>query len=146
MRISYKGLELIKSFESFSAKTYLCPAGFPTIGYGHRIIDGANYTSISKKEASLLLINDLNMVEKTIERNIDITLSQNQFDALCSFIFNVGASAFQRSTLRQKINYLSSNNEIANEFERWVYAGGRKLSGLVVRRKIEAKLFCVDIL
>ncbi|MGV2432276.1 MAG UNVERIFIED_CONTAM: lysozyme [Rickettsiaceae bacterium] len=79
---------------------------------------------------------------RLIERNIDITLSQNQFDALCSFIFNVGASAFQRSTLRQKINYLSSNNEIANEFERWVYAGGRKLSGLVVRRKIEAELYC----
>ncbi|MGV2432417.1 MAG UNVERIFIED_CONTAM: lysozyme [Rickettsiaceae bacterium] len=141
MKISYNGLELIKSFEHFSPTTYLCPAGFPTIGYGHRIISDRIYSSISKKDASLLLIQDLKIVERAIARNLKVGLYQNQFDALCSFIFNVGAGAFQRSRLRQKINYSSFKDEIAEEFQRWVYARGRKLSGLVMRRKIEAKLY-----
>ena len=76
-----------------------------------------------------------------MHRNITTPLDQNQFDALVSFVFNLGGGALQRSSLRQKINYGSDEEEIHNEFVKWVFAGGRKLMGLIRRREAEAGMY-----
>ncbi len=136
------GINFIKSFESFSSRVYLCPGGFRTIGYGHVLAKGEYYSIISHQNALELLKLDLTSIEKSVIRNINIPLSQNQFDSLVSFTFNVGGGSLQRSRLRQKINYGSSIDEISKEFLYWVYSNGRKLQGLVRRRIFEARVYC----
>ncbi len=137
---SETGINLIKAFEKISLKPYLCPKGCLTIGYGHKIINAINCTSISQEEAHEILLQDLWVAENSVLRNIKIPLKQNQFDALVSFTFNVGGAALQRSTLRQKINR-ENFDEAKEEFGRWVYCNNRKIKGLVLRRKVEAELF-----
>jgi len=141
MRTSNKGIDFIKSFEQFSPKTYICAAGIPTIGYGHAIKRGEHFESLSQSQAEEVLMHDLYETEKSIFRNIIAPLRQNQFDALASFAFNLGGGSLQRSSLRQKINYGSDEDEIHNEFTKWVYAGGRKLVGLIRRREAEAAMY-----
>ena len=138
---SHKGIEIIKSFESFSAVPYVCPAGYPTIGYGHVILPGQHYETLSLEDAENLLRKDLLLVERAVIRNINVPLGEDQFDALVSLTFNIGSGALQRSTLRQKINYNSGMNEIKQEFMKWIYAQGRVLSGLVRRRIVESELY-----
>ncbi|MDX1949945.1 MAG: lysozyme [Rickettsiales bacterium] len=134
-------LKIIKYYEGFSAEIYKCPAGLPTIGYGHVVLKNEKFeTPISKEFAEELLISDCLKFQKQILRLIKIPLKTNQFEALLSFTFNLGSGALQRSTLRQKIN----RGEIisaADEFLKWIYAGGRILKGLVLRRKAERELF-----
>lgn len=141
MRTTQKGLELIKRFEGFSPVPYVCPSGYRTIGYGHviRSNDG-NIDRINEVEAEDLLIKDVLLVEKAIKRLIRVPLEDYQFDALVSFTFNLGSGALQSSTLRQKINR-EEYDSAADEFLRWVYAGGRKLKGLILRRIAERSLF-----
>ena len=141
MKTSNKGIDFIKSFEHFSPKSYICPAGFQTIGYGHVIGKDDHFDQISETYAEELLAHDLCMAEKSVHRNIAAPLEQNQFDALVSFVFNLGGGALQRSTLRQKINYGSDEEEIHNEFVKWIFAGGRKLMGLIRRREAEAGMY-----
>lgn len=138
---SQKGVELIKSFESFSSGAYLCPSGLPTIGYGHVILPGEHYASLSESEAEKLLCKDLLAAERAVIRNINAPLNDFQFDALVSLTFNIGAGALQRSTLRQKINYQSDMSEIKQEFMKWIYAQGKVMPGLVRRRMMEAELY-----
>ena len=145
MKISRKGIELIKSFEAFISKLYICPAGKKTIGYGHVIRGNEDYTEISKSMAMNLLKQDITIAENAVKRNIEVPLSQNQYDVLVSFTFNVGAAALQRSSLRQKINYDSSPDEIYFEFQRWNKVAGKESIGLTKRREIEGRLFIVDI-
>jgi lysozyme len=133
-------IELIKSFEKISLKPYLCPAGFVTIGYGHKMKNVHTGKAISKEEADHIFLQDLQIAENSVLRNIKVPLKQNQFDALSSFTFNVGGGSLQRSTLRQKINR-ETFEEASEEFERWVYCGSLKIRGLMVRRKLEAELF-----
>lgn len=141
MKTSSKGIDFIKSFESFSSKTYICSGGVPTIGYGHAIKLGENFDNISEFQAEEVFAKDLCYAEQSIFRNINIHLQQNQFDALVSFVFNLGGGSLQRSSLRQKINYGSDGDEIYNEFTKWVYAGGRRLLGLMRRREAEAAMY-----
>lgn len=137
------GSELIKRFESFSSTIYICPAGYPTIGYGHvvkpqekeRFADG-----IAKPEAVALLQADMAGAERAVLRLISVPLTDGQFDALVSFTFNLGTGALQRSTLRRKINR-EEHEDVPAEFLRWVWAGGRKLNGLIRRRQAEAALY-----
>jgi len=162
-KINKTGLELIKRHEGFIPYAYLCPANHLTIGYGHLCFEGDEYlcgitlakaktlaqtnpvklkqlTRISYDQAEEILTNDLNQAESAVLRLIKTPLTDNQFSALISFTFNLGSGALQRSTLRHKINrgeYLSASNE----FHRWVYAGGRKLKGLIRRRFEEYLLF-----
>jgi lysozyme len=143
---SLAGLEFIKCFESFSPTTYLCPAGVPTIGYGHVLLPGEHYQGISMDIAEELLRKDLISAEKAVIRNICQNLEQNQFDALVSFTYNLGSGALQRSTLRQKVNYGASILEIKHEFMKWVNAGGRRLAGLVRRREAEGGMFANNLL
>lgn len=146
MQISDNGLNLIKKFEGFSSHPYLCPAKVPTIGYGNTFYqDGTKVTlndkDISESEASKLLEFIAN---KNFGRFIDIAvkvpLTQNQFDALVSFAYNLGNGNLENSTLLRKLND-GDYDGAANEFEKWNKAGGKVLSGLVKRRLAEKELF-----
>lgn len=140
MIVSELGIALIKYFEGFKGKPYLCAAGYKTIGYGHVIRAGENLQEITEAEAEALLLRDLTLTEKAIFRLIAVPLTSYQFDALAAFTFNLGSGALQRSTLRQKINR-EEHEDAAKEFLKWVYAGGRVLKGLVRRRTMESLLY-----
>lgn len=135
--ITDNGLNLIKRFEGFSPSVYICPAGYPTIGYGHLVRDGEQFTSISHEEAEALLRKDVAFAERAVLRLVNVPLTDGQFDALVSFTFNLGAGALQRSTLRRKVNR-QLHTEVPGQLMRWVWAGGRRLKGLARRRGAEA--------
>lgn len=140
-RVSERGLALIRTFEGFSARPYRCPAGYWTIGYGHVMRPGEHFPAeIDEAAAATLLRHDLAAAERAVRRLIEAPLRQGQFDALASFTFNLGAGALQRSTLRRRANR-REHALAAAEFSRWVWAGGRKLPGLVRRRAAEALLY-----
>ena len=140
-RIGKPGLDLIKRFEGFSSRSYICPAGYPTIGYGHLVrADESFDEGVSHEEAEALLRRDTASAERSVLRLINVPLTDSQFDALVSFTFNLGGGALQRSTLRRKINR-EEHGEVPAEFGRWVFAGGRRLKGLVRRRAAEAVLY-----
>lgn len=141
-KINEKGFYLIKYYEGFSDKVYICPAGFRTIGYGHKLLDKENYEYINKHDAEKLLIKDLEIAESGVRRYVTPEIGENQFSALVSFTYNLGVGTLQRSTLRQKINYDSCLDEIYNEFVRWIYCNGVKVKGLIYRRRDEANLYC----
>lgn len=139
MRTSKKGIELIKKHEGLKLAAYICPSGKPTIGYGHTK-DVLLGDVITKEEAERLLIEDLVTVENEINRH-NLNINQNQFDALASFVYNVGVGNFRSSTLLKKIKADSNDRDIERQFNRWVYSKGKVLPGLVKRRKEEAKLY-----
>lgn len=140
MVTSEKGIALIKHFEGFSPKAYLCPAGLPTIGYGHQILPKEKFGTLTEAGATFLLKKDLVIAEDAIEKFITVPLTQGQFDALVSFVFNLGAGVLQRSTLRRFLNKRDYAGA-AQEFLRWVWADGVKLEGLKRRREAEKALF-----
>lgn len=141
MQINQAGLEIIKTFEGFRARQYVCPAGYPTIGYGHVVKAGEDFTQgVSEEQAEILLKSDLAIAKQAVVRNIKVKLTENQFSSLISFVYNVGGGALQRSTLRQKLNR-GEYEAVPGELLKWIYAGGRKLPGLVKRRLAEAELF-----
>ncbi|MBN8512446.1 MAG: lysozyme [Rickettsiales bacterium] len=135
-----QGIELIKEYEGFSQTPYICAAGRPTIGFGHKIRKKDKMVLLTLAEAESLLIQDLFIAERAVIRAVSRELTDNQFAALVSFTFNLGAAALQRSCLRQKVNY-GQDKEAAREFLRWVYVGGKRLQGLANRRRAEGILF-----
>ena len=138
---SQQGIDLIKRFEGFSASVYRCPAGYPTIGYGHLVKEYELFDRpISKSLAEKLLRHDVRFAERAVSRLIRVPLSQGQFDSLVSFTFNLGSGALQRSTLRRVINR-GHHHEVPRQLNRWVWAGGRKLKGLIRRREAEVLLY-----
>lgn len=139
MRTSGAGIALIKRFEGFARLPYRCPAGVPTIGYGH-VMHAGSPQHVDEALAGQLLQGDLLAAESAIGRLIVRPLKQWQFDALASFTYNLGAGALQRSTLRRVLNRYA-DEEAAGQFLRWVHAGGRRLPGLVRRRMAEARIF-----
>ena len=141
--ITDDGLQLIKRFEGFSPTVYICPAGWPTIGYGHVVKDherGRFVDGIEPDAGTAVLRTDVEIAERAVLRLIETGLDDSQFDALVSFAFNLGAGALQRSTLRRKINR-EEHLAVPAELRRWVWAGGRKLKGLVRRREAEAAMY-----
>lgn len=141
MKTSQKGLDLIKKFEGFSDKEYICPAGKPTIGYGHVILPNEHFpSSITKEEAETLLKKDLQPREKSLNILVKVSINQNQFDALMSFIYNIGVENFKQSTLLKFINE-KLFNKIPNQFRRWKYINKVVSKGLLARREEEIKLW-----
>jgi len=140
---SPKGIALIKAFEAFSADPYLCPAGKLTVGWGH-VIRGADTFNppISQERGEVLLRADLAAAEIYLDA-LHPELTQNQFDALASFIFNVGLGAFEKSTLRRCLK-AGDIAGAANQFTRWNKSNGKVLPGLVKRREAERLLFLED--
>ncbi len=144
--ISKQGLDLICRFEGFSPVIYICPAGYPTIGYGHLITEANKeqfLDGVDEDEALDLLRSDVAKAERAVLRLIAVPLTQGQFDALVSFAFNLGSGALQRSTLRRKVNR-EEHDDVPAELMKWVWAGGRKLKGLVKRRKAEVAVYAAD--
>ncbi|ODM92683.1 Lysozyme, partial [Orchesella cincta] len=146
------GRNLIKEFEGFYANFYNDPVGIRTIGYGHAChvwscsnpLNGKYRVPLTRSTAEQLLIEDLGApgryegcVNNAVTYN---NLNANQFSALTSFVFNMGCGNFRSSTLRRKLNR-GDISGAANEFRKWVNAGGRRLSGLVRRRAAERALF-----
>lgn len=144
LTISQNGLSMIASFESFEPKAYYCPAGVLTIGYGHT---GTNVQgqelkegdTVNHEQAMRLLYEDVLWAEDAVNEQ-RLNLTQNQFDALVSFVFNVGATAFAHSTLLKKLKSCDFE-DAADEFLRWNKAGGKVLRGLTARREAERELF-----
>ena len=135
--ITQDGIDLIKRFEGFSSTVYICPAGYPTIGYGHLVRNHEKFEEISQEEAETLLRIDVGSAERAVLRLIKVPLTDGQFDALVSFTYNLGSGALQCSTLRRKVNR-QAHSEVPGQLIRWVWAGGRKLNGLARRRRAEA--------
>jgi len=135
-----KGIELIKMFEGFKPEPYVCSGGYLTIGYGHKLLPSDSYKQITIEKAEIILQNDLRRTERSVLKYIDAQINEDQFSALVSFTFNLGPAALQRSALRQKVNY-GQYEDAAKEFQKWVYAGGKKIMGLVRRRRLESQLF-----
>lgn len=139
MKPSQDCVDLVKSFEGFRDKAYLCPAGVVTIGYGttENVQLGDCVTEV---EAEELLRNDLLDASKAVDELVDVELSQSQYDALVSFIYNVGREAFRNSTMLKLIN-AGNFPGAALQFQRWNKGGGQVLPGLTRRRAAERALF-----
>ncbi len=141
--ITEAGLDVIKYFEKFYSKPYICPAGFLTIGYGHVILSGENFTEIDKEKGLSLLAKDVQKAEMGVLRLIRVPLEDHQFDALVSWTFNLGSGRLQSSTLRMKVNR-EEHEDVPDEIKKWRKAGGRVLAGLVKRRAVEARMYAGD--
>ena len=139
MKTSPKGIALIKEFEGLRLKAYLCPSGIWTIGYGHTAGVKPGMV-ISEAQAEEYLKADLITFENYLN-GLGLAINQNQFDALISFIYNVGTGNFSSSTLLSKVKANPLDNSIMDEFLRWVYSKGRVLPGLQRRRLAEMKLY-----
>lgn len=141
MKISEKGLELIKKYEGLRLSAYLCPKGKLTIGFGHTGMDVKMIgQKISVDEANSLLMQDIARFESSVNELVHVTLTQNQFDALVSFAFNLGANALKGSTLLKKLNTDDKHGALA-EFIRWNKVGSMPYQGLTARREAEQELF-----
>ena len=145
MKTSSKGKAIIKQYEGFRAKPYLCPANVPTIGYGATYyLDGRKVKlsdpAISESDADKLLDKMLVKYEDAVNRYVQVPMTQNQFDALVSFCYNLGQENLRNSTLLKKLNNKDYNGA-ADQFLRWNKANGKVLAGLTKRRTDERKLF-----
>lgn len=143
MKVSEKGLNIIKESESLQLKAYKCPAGILTIGYGHTGPDVLPGMTINQVAADVYLKLDCAVAEHAINRLVKIPLNQNQFDALVSLVFNIGTGAFQRSTLLKRINE-GDFGAASDEFLKWTKSKGKELPGLVIRRNKERNLFLLS--
>ena len=139
MKISAEGLDLIKHFEGLELEAYKCPAGVWTIGYGHTkdVQEGDTW---SESHADHMLEVEMEEYENYIHDLVTCPLSQNQFDALVSWVYNLGSSNLQASTLLKRLN-AGDYPDVPNQIKRWNKAGGKVLEGLVRRRDAEASMF-----
>jgi len=145
-KLSLKGFELIKRFEGLSLKPYICPAGIPTIGYGNTYYPNGKKVTlqdepITQSIADKLLESLLPPYEKAVDSFCRDDISQSQFDALCSFAYNVGVGNLQKSTLIKKVNVNPSDPSIKDEFLKWNKGAGKVLAGLTKRRQAESDLY-----
>ena len=139
MKISQKGIELIKKFEGCKLEAYRCPAGIWTIGYGHTKTTKQGM-KITQQQAEELLKQDLFSYENAVMINVKVGLNQQMFDALVSFTYNLGAGNLKSSTLLKLLN-AKDYYGASQEFKRWNKAGGKVLNGLIKRREVERNLF-----
>lgn len=140
MRASSKAEDIIKRFEECRLKAYKCPAGVWTIGWGTTgkgIKEGLVITQPTADNMLKAHIMDLSLELTDI---FGKKLEQNEFDAIVSFVYNIGMGAFRKSTMCHLL-LEGKTAEASKEFERWVYASGKKLPGLVKRREAEKDLF-----
>lgn len=144
MNPSKQCFDLIKKYEGYSGIAYLCPAKVPTIGWGSTMYDNGELVKlgdvISKTRAEELLKYEVNHVARKLNA-LQLGLNQNQFDAIVSFVYNIGITAFRKSTILRLISQNPNNEDIAVQFGRWVYGGGKMLPGLVKRRTDEMEMY-----
>jgi lysozyme len=140
MSLSSQGLNFIKQHEGYSATIYKDSAGNPTIGYGHLIIDGEDFSKgITEQKATELLSHDTKTAVDAVNAKVTTTLSQTKFDAMVDFTYNEGGGSLGKSTLLSNIN---SGKDVTKEnFTDWNHAGGKVNQGLTTRRTDEYNLF-----
>lgn len=141
MKLSQKGLDLIKEFEGLRLKAYSDVGGVPTIGYGTTGPDIKLGMEITQTEAEDLLRSDVEVFEQGVSNLVKVAINQNEFDALVSFSYNVGLTALQSSTLLRLLNDNSDRSVVASQFLRWDKVGNKSVEGLLRRRKAEKDLF-----
>ncbi|HTW79852.1 MAG TPA: lysozyme [Terracidiphilus sp.] len=141
MELSAEGIELIKKSEGFRARVYLDVEGFPTIGYGHRLVHPETFPNgISAEQGTAILLNDVREAEQAVARLVKPQLTQGQFDALVDFVFNLGQTRLAQSTLLRELN--AGNFALAGEqLLRWDHAGAKENAGLKARREAELHLW-----
>ena len=149
MKMSEEGLELIKEFEGCKLEAYKCPAGVWTIGVGSTLYEDGSKVQKgdyleSEDEAMDLLALTLGKYEQSVAKAVHVPLTQNEFDALVSFTYNVGGANLASSTLLKLLNSGESKSIVAQEFHKWNKAGGKELAGLTRRRQAEARLFLAN--
>lgn len=142
MRTSQRGIDLIKEFEGYSERVYMCAGGKYTIGYGHtRGVEVGD--TCTREQAEKYLREDLQDAEESVLALITVPLTQNQFDALVSLVYNIGSGNFYNSTIRRVINLkINDINEYRKAWLMWVKSKGKILKGLEKRRVAEFNLFC----
>lgn len=142
MKISPYGVQFIKNFEGLRLEAYKCQSGVWTVGYGITGSDIGPNTKITKTEADRLFSDVLQYFEQGVRERLKVQVNQNEFDALVSFAYNVGLSAFSSSTLLKLLNGNATREIVASEFSRWTKDGhGNPLEGLKIRRTKEKELF-----
>jgi lysozyme len=140
MRTSPAGIALIKDCEGCKLTAYLDAVGVPTIAWGHTGVGVKLGMTCTLEEAFAMLMDDIQSAEHDVAMCVKVALTQGQFDALVSFVFNLGAYNLQHSKLLRLLN-AGDYAGAAGEFSRWVYAGSNKLPGLVTRRQREKSMF-----
>lgn len=144
------GLALIRSCEKFMPTWYLCPAKVFTIGFGttENSIHGVNRATVKHCDRAQaeewMRFSVASIYEPEVERYVRVPLTENQYSALVSFVYNVGGPAFRYSTLLEKLN-AEDYKGAAEQFGRWIMGGGKVLGGLVKRREAERQLFEADM-
>ena len=139
MNTSAEGIALIKKFEGCELEAYQCSAGVWTIGYGHTK-DVEEGDTISKDQAEEMLVEELHEYENYVNEYVNVALSQNQFDALVSWVYNLGPVNLTASTMLKVLNS-GEYEDVPAQMKRWNKAGGKVLEGLIRRREAEACLF-----
>jgi lysozyme len=143
MQISYNGLEALKQYEGFRDKAYLDTGGVWTIGFGTTRVDGKPVLpgmTCTLAHATEWLRLDCAEAQTAVNQQVRSPLTQGQFDSLVSFVYNVGVTAFQNSTMLRMLN-AGDHDGAAKQFDRWVYDNGKVIPGLVSRRKLERAMF-----
>lgn len=141
MKTSENGIAFIKKFEGFRAALYQDGSGVKTIGYGHALLPGEHMSVITEAQGEALLREDLQKAEMCIHKLIDYPLTQNQFDALASFVFNIGCHAFSYSNVYRYLKDKSFSDAVTY-WGKWTHnAYGFSTLGLTNRRKQEISLF-----
>jgi lysozyme len=140
---SDSGFALTRSFEGLRLTAYQDCGGVWTIGYGHTGPEVRAGLTITETEAEALLRSDVAASETSVNRAVNVPITQNQFDALVDFCFNCGRGNFLSSTLLRQVN-LGNTQAATAQFALWVHAGGEVVPGLVRRRKAEAELFATN--
>ena len=139
-KISAAGITLVKHYEGLYLHAYRCPAGVLTIGWGHTGKDVTMGEVITPERAEALLEKDLAGAAADVSRLVVVPLAQEEFDALVSFTFNLGAGALAGSTLLRVLNQ-GEYDEVPDQLLRWDHCKGQVLDGLRLRRQVEAKLW-----
>jgi lysozyme len=141
MKFSATGMELLKRSEGFRSRVYRDVAGFPTIGYGHRLLHPESFPNgIDEPQAANLLAVDVRDAEQAVERLVEVPLTQGQFDALVDFCFNLGAGRLASSSLLKDLN-AGKYADAAQQLLLWDHAAGRENAALKARRQAEAALW-----
>lgn len=144
MRTNAAGLRIIKESEGCELTAYRCPAGILTVGWGSTGADVREGMAITQDQAVARLLNDVARSEEGVRSMVSVPLNENQFSALVSFVFNLGSGKVRASTLIAKLN-AADYHGAASEFTKWVWAGGKRLPGLEIRRAKERALFLTPV-
>ena len=144
MEFSQKGVQLLENLEGFKPFPYRDEAGYWTIGYGTKIAQNVDGTftvpNVTEQEAEVLLVNHCKYTIYCINKYVTKPLTQNQFDALVVFVYNIGENEFIKSTMLTLLNE-GNYADAANQFDRWIYEHGKPSDGLKNRRAAEKQLF-----